>query len=114
MGLAKSHIEVGAITNTHSAFGTLIQLVCEVFNIVGDDDSASDAVLFRRFNRTLLTRAAQGKRCVLVCGYAAQARVIDRDILRQVILTRRDNGIMPLRRQQFSHALSSNSRSSHS
>jgi len=218
-----ANIDVGAITNTHSAFGTLIQLVCEAFNIIGDDDSASDAVLFRRFNRTLLNRAAQGKRCVLivdeaqnlsieqleqlrllsntnsvgnmalqvilvgqpelaallrsprleqfaqrisaeyhlrgfdmengiayidhrlscaggspqlftagakqmaayhgrgtprminnlcdlalVCGYAAQARVIDRDILRQVILSRRSNGIMPLRRSQAPLALSLN------
>jgi len=217
-----ANIEIGAITNTHIAFGTLIQLVCDAFNII--DDDASDAVLFRRFGRVLAEKASQGKKCVLVvdeaqnlsieqleqlrllsntnpvgnmalqvilvgqpelaemlrsprleqfaqrisaeyhlrrfdletgvayidhrlkcaggssqlfslgakqlaayygrgtprminnlcdlalvCGYAAQAPVIDRDILKQVILTRRSNGIMPMRKPEPAKALSSHS-----
>jgi general secretion pathway protein A len=217
-----ANVEVGAITNTHAAFGTLIQLACDAFNII--DDAASDAVLFRRFGRMLAERSAAGNKCVLivdeaqnlsieqleqlrllsntnsvgnltlqiilvgqpeladtlrsprleqfaqrisaeyhlrcfdmetgvayidhrltcaggdaqlfslgakqlaayygrgtprlinnlcdlalVCGYAAQSRVIDRDILKQVIQTRSSNGIMPMPRLQPEKALSSHS-----
>jgi type II secretory pathway predicted ATPase ExeA len=35
----------------------------------------------------------------LVYGFGAQLPVIDRDILKKVILVRRDSGVMPLRRQ---------------
>jgi general secretion pathway protein A len=217
-------IEVGAITNTHSAFGTLIQLVCSAFNLVSDSENFPDAVLFRRFTYMLAATAKLGRKCILivdeaqnlsieqleqlrllsnsntidgavlqiilvgqpelgdmlrsgrleqfaqrisaeyhlrsfdmesgiayidhrlncagggphlftlgakqlaiyygrgtprlinnlcdmalVCGYATQARVIDRDILKQVIAVRRSNGIMPLRKSEAVDELSSHS-----
>jgi type II secretory pathway predicted ATPase ExeA len=75
-------IEVGSITNTHAAFGTLMQLVAEAFSLVGDDDSADDSVLFRRFNRALVAKSAQGKKWVLVVDEAQNLSVEQLEQLR--------------------------------
>lgn len=75
-------IEIGSICNTHAAFGTLIQLVADAFGLIDDETDASDAVLFRRFNRALTDRAAQGKKWLLIVDEAQNLSIEQLEQLR--------------------------------
>ena len=89
-------ITVGLISNTHEAFGSLMQWIAVAFSIPAKSSKASQ---YDRFARFLIDQYAKGKRCVLVVDEAQnlsekaleELRLltninVDKDLLLQIVL----------------------------
>ena len=89
-------ITVGLISNTHEAFGSLMQWIAVAFSLAAKSSKASQ---YDKFARFLIDQYAKGKRCVLVVDEAQnlsekaleELRLLtninaDKDLLLQIVL----------------------------
>ena len=89
-------ITVGLISNTHEAFGSLMQWIAVAFSLAAKSSKASQ---YDKFARFLIEQYAKGKRCVLVVDEAQnlsekaleELRLLtninaDKDLLLQIVL----------------------------
>ena len=72
---------VGLISNTHKAFGELIQWVCVAFGL--EHEGKDKVTLYRRFMDFLIHEYAKGKRTVLIVD---EAQNMDTDTLEELRL----------------------------
>ena len=93
---ADESMTIGLISNTHEAFGNLMQWIAVAFSLPA---KSSKAAQYDRFARFLIDQYAKGKRCVLVVDEAQnlsekaleELRLLtninaDKDLLIQVVL----------------------------
>lgn len=93
---ADESISVGLISNTHEAFGSLMQWIAVAFSLSAKTSKASQ---YDKFARFLIDQYAKGKRCVLVVDEAQnlsekaleELRLLtninaDKDLLLQIVL----------------------------
>lgn len=111
---------VGLISNTHRAFGELIQWISLAFNL--PSDGVDKVTMFRRFQEFIIEEYAKGRRTVLIVDEAQnmaadtleELRVIsninsEKDLLLQVVLVGQPELRRTLRRpelEQFAQRIS--------